>query len=144
MPSPGGLRSGAADSDRRAMRGEGEDERCAGTAVMLGVGFGVDGAVVLEDDGAADGETEAGAAFLAGVRGFDLAEAVEDGVELVDGDAAALVSDAKGQGLGAGLGGDGDRRADGGELDGVGEEVGEDLEDAVGVARQRRRGQRRG
>ena len=48
---------------------------------------------MLLDDGAADGEAEAGAALLAGVGGFDLLEAVEDGVELVGGDAAALVGD---------------------------------------------------
>jgi len=35
---------------------------------------------VLLDDAAADGEAEAGAAFLAGVGGLNLLEAVEDGV----------------------------------------------------------------
>ena len=44
-----------------------------------------------DDDAAADGETEAGAAFLAGVAELDLLEAVEDGVELFRGDAAAAV-----------------------------------------------------
>src|SRR5712675_472292 len=50
-----------------------------------------DGAAVLLDDAAADGEAEAGAALLAGVGGLDLLEAVEDAVELVGGDAAAFV-----------------------------------------------------
>ena len=54
------------------------------------VALGPDGAAVLLNDAAADGEPESGAAFLAGVGGFDLTEAVEDGVELVGGDAAAL------------------------------------------------------
>ena len=89
---------------------------------------------MLLDDAAADGEAEAGAALLAGVGGLDLLEAVEDGVELVGGDAAAFVDDLEEDGVGGGLGVDADGGGDGGELDGVGEEIGEDLEDAVGVA----------
>ena len=93
-----------------------------------------DGAAVLLDDAAADREAEAGAALLAGVGGFDLLEAVEDAVELVGGDAAAFVDDFQEDGVGGGFGvdanGGGDRR----ELDRVGEQVGEDLKDAVGVA----------
>ena len=102
--------------------------------MVLVVGLGPDGAVVLRDDGAADGKAETGAAFLAGVGGLDLAEAVEDAVELVDGDAAALVGDAQGEGGRRGLDGDADEARNGGKLDGVREQVGEDLEDAVGVA----------
>ena len=93
-----------------------------------------DGAAVLLDDAAADGETEAGAALLAGVGGLDLLEAVEDGVELVGGDAAAFVDDLEEDGVGGGFGVDADGGGGGGELDGVGEEIGEDLKDAVGVA----------
>ena len=50
-----------------------------------------DVAAVLRDDAAADGEAEAGAAHGAGVGGVDLLEAVEDLLQLVFGDAAALV-----------------------------------------------------
>ena len=89
---------------------------------------------MLLDDAAADGEAEAGAALLAGVGGLDLLEAIEDAVELVGGDAAAFVDDFEEDGVGGGLGVDADGGGYGGELDGVGEEIGEDLEDAVGVA----------
>ena len=110
--------------------GKHDVEGGSGTEVALGP----DGAGVLLDDTAADGKTEAGSAFLAGVGGLDLLEAVEDGVELVGGDAAAFVDDFEEDGVGGGLGVDADRGGYGGELDGVGEEVGEDLKDAVGVA----------
>src|SRR5882757_5495189 len=68
------------------------------------VALGPDGARVLLDDAAADGEAEAGAAFLAGVGGLDLLEAIEDAVELVGGDAAAFVDDFEEDGVGGGLG----------------------------------------
>ena len=70
---------------------ESDEERGSGAAVMGGVRLRPDMTIVLGDDGAANGKAEAGAAFLAGVRGFHLAEAFEDGVELVERDAAALV-----------------------------------------------------
>ncbi len=89
---------------------------------------------MLLDDAAADGEAEAGAALLASVGGLDLLEAVEDGVELVGGDAAAFVDDLEEDGVGGGLGVNADGGGGGRELDGVGEEIGEDLKDAVGVA----------
>ena len=63
---------------------------------------------MLLDDAAADGESEAGAALLAGVGGFDLLEAIEDGVELVGGDAAAFVGDLEEDGVGGGFGEDAD------------------------------------
>ena len=110
--------------------GEHHVERGAGAEVALSP----DGATVLLDDAAADGEAQAGAAFLAGVGGLDLLEAVEDGVELVGGDAAAFVDDLEEDGVGGGFGVDTNSGGGGGELDGVGEEIGEDLEDAVGVA----------
>ena len=88
---------------------------------------------MLVDDGAADGEAEAGSALLAGIGGLDLLEAVEDGLELVLRDAAALVRDAELEHVEGGLERDGNRRVGWRELDGVREEVGEDLEDAVGV-----------
>src|SRR6202034_1308751 len=80
-----------------------------------------DGTGVLLNDAAADGEAETGAAFLPGVGGFDLLETVEDGVELVGGDAAAFVDDFEEDGVGGGLGVDADRGGGGRELDGVGE-----------------------
>src|SRR5271170_1994547 len=98
------------------------------------VALSPDGAGVLLNDAAADGEAEAGSAFLACVGGFDLLEAVEDGVELVGGDAAAFVDDFEEDRVGCGLGGDANGGGDGGELDRVREEIGEDLENAVGVA----------
>jgi len=64
-------------------------ERCA-FAECAG---GPDVAAVLGDDAAADGQAEAGAAHDAGVGGVDLLEAFEDLLELVGGDAAALVLD---------------------------------------------------
>ena len=67
-----------------------------------------DGAAVLLDDAAADGKAEAGAAFLAGVGGFDLLEAIEDAVEFVGGDAAAFVDDFEEDGVGGGFGEDAD------------------------------------
>ena len=57
---------------------------------------------------AADGEAEAGAALLAGVGGFNLLEAVEDGVELVGGNAPAFVGDLEQDGVGGSLGEDAD------------------------------------
>jgi len=110
--------------------GEHDVERGSGAEVALCP----DGAAVLLDDGAADGEAEAGSAFLASVGGLDLLEAIEDGVEFVGGDAAAFVADFEQDGIGGGLGLDADGGGGGGELDGVGEEVGEDLEDAIAVA----------
>ena len=92
-----------------------------------------DGAAVLLDDAAADGETETGSALLAGVGGFDLLEAVEDAVELVGRNAAAFVGDLEQDGVRGGFREDADGGGCGRELDGVGEEIGEDLEDAVGV-----------
>ena len=110
--------------------GQGEVE---GGAFAEGAG-GPDAAAVLGDDGAADGEAEAGAAHGAGVGGVDLLEALEDGFELVFGDAAALIAD-----LDVALRwrraarAEVDLAAGRGELDGVGDEVGEGLEDAVGI-----------
>jgi hypothetical protein len=117
--------------------GVGGESEVEGGAFAQGAG-GPDVAAVLGDDGAADGEAEAGAAHGAGVGGVDLLEALEDLLELVGGDAAAvvldfdegfLVGDVLGDQLD--LAGDGRRRRR--ELDGVGDEVDEHLEDAVGV-----------
>ena len=67
-------------------RRRGRSARAATHSVVPGpcvVGLRPDGAAVLLHDAAADGEAEAGAALLAGVGGFDLLEAIEDGFELV-------------------------------------------------------------
>ena len=88
---------------------------------------------VLHDDGAADGQAQPGAAFLAGVGGVDLLEAAEDGLELVGGDSAALIDDRERDAVGAGPQHDGDCGAWRRKLDGVGEQVGEHLKQAIGV-----------
>ena len=98
------------------------------------VALGPDGAAVLLDDAAADGEAEAGAALLAGIGGLNLLESVEDGVELIGGDAAALVGDFEQDGVCGGFGMDADGGVGRRKLDRVREQVSEDLEDAVGVA----------
>jgi hypothetical protein len=89
---------------------------------------------MLLHNAAADGETEASATLLAGVGWLDLLEAVKDAVEFVAGDTAAFIDDFEEDGVGGGLGIDADRGGDGGELDCVGEKIGDDLQDAIGVA----------
>jgi len=104
-----------------------------GGALAGGAG-GPDAASVVGDDAATDGEAEAGAAERAGVGGVALAEAVEDVLELVFGDAAALIADFNDGFVFVEIaGGEVDLAAGGGELDGVGDEVVEGLKDAVGV-----------
>src|SRR5690242_5523624 len=71
------------------------------------------------DEPSRDGEAEAGAAVLAGGGALDLAELVEDGVQLIAGDARALVGD---HALGANVAeapADLNRAPRGGELDRV-------------------------
>ena len=89
---------------------------------------------MLKDDGAADGEAEAAAALLTGIGGVHLLEAAKDGLQLIGGNTAALVDDGDGDAGGAGANHDGNGGVGRGELDGVGEEVSKDLEQAVGVA----------
>ena len=60
-----------------------------------GVALGPDPPAVLLDEAAADGQAEAGAALLAGVRRVDLLEALEDRLQLVGRDATTLVGDAE-------------------------------------------------
>ena len=81
-------------------------------------------------DAAADGEAEAGA-FVEGLAG-DLDEGFENGFEMFGGDADAGVGDAEAEDSGRASGGE----ADGtglGELDGVAEEIEEDLAEAFFV-----------
>src|SRR6185312_3897797 len=132
---PGKAGSGLTGSNFFVGGGEGGafGEEDAEDGALHAVLLGPDAAAVLLDDGAADGEAEAGAAFLAGIGGVDLLEAIGDGLELVGGNAAALVDDAEGNAFG-GAGDDdahdGFRR---GEFDRVAEQVGDDLLEAVGV-----------
>ncbi len=74
-------------------------EGCSGAKVALRP----DGSTVLLDDASADSKAEARAALLPGVGSLDLMEAIEDGIELVGGDAAALVGDLEQDGVGGGL-----------------------------------------
>ncbi len=104
-------------------------EGSAGTEVALRP----DGSGVLLNDGSADGKAETGAALLASVGGLNLLETIEDVVELVSGDTAALVGDAKEDGVRGGLGLNANRGGAGRKLDCIGEQVGEDLQDAIGV-----------
>ena len=55
------------------------------------VAFGPDAAVVLRDDGAADGQAKSAAALLARIGCIDLLEAAEDRLQFVGWDAAPLV-----------------------------------------------------
>ena len=71
---------------------------------------------------------------MAGVGGVDLLEAVEDGVQLVGRDAAAFVDDFEQDGVLRRVGVDADGGCLGRELDGVGEQVGQHLQDAVRIA----------
>ena len=98
-----------------------------------GIALSPDAARVLQDDGAANGQAQAAAAFLTRVRGVYLLEAAEDGLQLVGGDAPAMVDDGEGDAVDAGAQHDGDGRVRRRELDGVGEQIGEHLEQAVGV-----------
>ena len=114
--------------------GEGDPE---GGAVAGGAAD-ADGATEEGGQFAADGEAEAGAAVLAGDGAVDLAELFEDELVLVGGDAGAVVGDLDADvvdvGVGAvGAGGEGDLGVGGAELDGVAEEVVEDLLELGGV-----------
>jgi len=84
-----------------------------------------------------DGQSEAGAGGAADGAGVDLAEGFEQAGEIGGGDADAGVGDGEAQeGVGVVLGFDLDAQPDlavVGELDGVADEVGEDLAEADGV-----------
>src|ERR1700720_521206 len=69
--------------------GQGEVE---GSALALDAG-GPDAAAMLIDDAATDGKPQARSAHGTRVRGITLLEAIEDVLELVCGDTAALVAD---------------------------------------------------
>ena len=98
-----------------------------------GIPLRPDVAAVLHHDGAADGQTQAAAAFLAGVRGVHLLEAPEDRFQLVGGNSAALIDNREGDAAEVGAQHHGDGRVGRRELDGVGEQVREHLQKPVGV-----------
>ena len=60
---------------------------------LVGSAGGPDAASVVVDDAATYREAETGAALGSGVGGVALVEAVEDVLDLVSGDAGALVAD---------------------------------------------------
>src|SRR4051812_12393061 len=106
--------------------GEGEAEGEGGALVGAGAG-GVDGGAVLFDEVADDGQAQPEAAVLAGGGGVGLAEAFEDVGEEFGFDALAGVGDVEFD-VGIGAFEDGaDGAAGGGEFDGVGKEVPDDL-----------------
>src|SRR4051812_17224656 len=83
LQGPFGCTRGLADDDHLRFAGGWSGEGDGGAGEFDGEGGadarilrGPDGAAVLLHDGAADGEAEAGAAFLAGVGEVDLVEAL--------------------------------------------------------------------
>ncbi|MCZ7635871.1 MAG: hypothetical protein M5U12_07395 [Verrucomicrobia bacterium] len=96
------------------------------------------------DELAGDGQAQAGATVLARGRAIGLTERFEDALAVLGGDAGTGVLDFETKGdFGAGGGGDADADVDlaaAGELDGVADEVVEDLAEADGVTADERRG----
>ena len=156
--------AGVDDEDAAAEQGGGAELGLAGGLVGGGEDREVEGGSLVDDalgphgaaehlgEALADREAEAGAAVLAGGRVVDLAKRLEQAVHAVGADADAGVGDRELQlvarggvavALGelAGADGDGDLAA-GGELDGVADEVDEDLAQAGGVGDEPRRGAR--
>ena len=89
---------------------------------------------MLLHDRSADSQTEPGSALLPGVGGFNLLEAVEDRVQLLKRNAAALVGDAQLHGVGIRLQPQCNGALGGRKLDRIGEQIGDDLQDPVGIA----------
>lgn len=109
--------------------GEGEGEGAA----VAGLAFDPDAAAVVFDDLFADGESEAGALGLVSEGVADLLEFFEY-LGLIGGsNADAGVFDADDEVVGFGVGGEGDG-AGVSEFDGVGDEVDDDLNEAVLIA----------
>ena len=113
--------------------GQGDDEA---RAFLVACAFDPDAPAVALDDAARDGEAETGAADLARVRRLDLLELVEDALAIVGGDGDAVVPDRQPDEAARHLGAedvDLDAPALGRELDGVGQQVVDDLREAIGV-----------
>jgi hypothetical protein len=137
-------------------RGVGDGQVRREGAALARRALDVEGAAEHPGDFAADRKAQAGAAILAGRAGFGLLEGLEDDLLLVLRDPDAGVAHVEGDdllgavelGMGADLsaGGDAHRQLDLallGELEGVREEVLEDLLEALGVGAHRAREFRR-
>ncbi len=134
-----------------AMGVAGGDEEREGGAFSRG-GSEFDACAEHVGEFAGDGEAEAGAGVLACDGAVDLAEFFEDDALVVEGDSGPGVGDVDanlgdvrcgGIGVGGerfGCGADGNAALGGRELDGVGEEVVEDLLKAAGVGGDERAG----
>lgn len=115
--------------------GEGEGEGEVEGSAVVGLAIELDGAVHELDETLADGEAEASAegGLLAGTGLF---ERFKNELVLVGGDAGAGIGDAEGEGgVVIGIGGgdlEGDA-AEGGEFNGVAEEIEEDLAETFGI-----------
>src|ERR1700722_16419587 len=106
----------------RARHGEGEDAALSGRRMY------VDAAAVLLHDGAADGESQTGAAHRARVGCVNLLESLEDDFKLLRRDAASVVFHFEGDLVVAGRGcGQADLAAGMRELHRIADQVGERL-----------------
>jgi hypothetical protein len=96
---------------------------------------------VLVDDGAGEGEAEAGSAGVVAFLFADAAEGLEEAGEVFVGHAGALVFYGDFDlGVGRALGDQGDSRVAGGVFDRVVHEIGEHALEQVGVAEHAREG----
>src|SRR6266849_3638964 len=86
---PCGKSGGEADCQRGGVEG---DVKCTPEAERA---LGPDAPAVLLDDALADRQTQASATFDPRIRRVHLLKPIEDDLELVGGDAAALVGDAE-------------------------------------------------
>ena len=108
-------------------------------AAVAGLAFDPDAAAVVFDDLLADGQAEAGALGLVSERVADLLEALEDFGLVGRCDADTGVTDADDQIAALGMSCEGDG-AGIGEFDGVGDEIDDDLNEAVLIASDLRQG----
>src|SRR5580698_2556634 len=88
---------------------------------------------MLVDNGSADGQAQSGAAFETGIGRVYLLESAKDCLQLVGRNAAAGVDDGDGDAVYVGAHEHGDGRVARREFDGVREQVGDDLQKAIGV-----------
>src|ERR1039458_259308 len=128
------------DDLRYRRQGQREVEGCAGAEFA----FGPDAAAVGQDDVLDDGQAEAGAAGLAGACFVDAVEALEDAIEVLGGDAGAEVLDGEFD-FGGNIGlkqprADANPAAGFAVLEGVLNEVAEDLVHGVGIGQDQRIG----
>ncbi len=101
--------------------------------------FGADGAAVGQHDVLGDGEAEAGASGFAGAGFVDAIEAFEQAREVLGGDAGAEILDEEFYGVGNGAGAEDDSSAGGAVLQGIVDQVGEDLVNGFAVGEDRRK-----